>query len=406
MDTHSDKASEIFLDFLLKLLKRRKFIFFTTLLGLILSIVIALILPKYYIAYSSIKGASSSSLNVGNLLKSSGAFASLGSLADFAMPSSGGGEINYLTALLNSQTVQDSIIKKFKLLERYRVEKIEDAREVLKGNTVITPNILAEIITLGIYDKDPAFATQLTEYYIEMLNKVYTNVNAQAAKNSREHLENRYRQTFHDISVLEDSMEHFQEKYRVYSIDAQTQAAIKSAAELKSELVLKEIDLGIKEKMFDKDSPEIKQLKIQIAEINKSFNEMIDGTQSKEQNIFIPFSKTPELALKYVRLYREIQIQTELLKIVVTLLEQAKIQEKRETPSILVIDKAIIPTKKAKPLRFVIAFVGFFGSFVFSIAIVLILEHVENIKVLSPQKYQKILTIYTTLKQDFHIKKR
>ena len=327
----------------------------------------------------------------------------LGALANFALPQ-GGGQIDYLVAIINSRLVQDAVIEKFNLKLRYKTEAIEDTREALKGHTVIVRNVLAEIVSIGSDDEDPKVAADLTNSFVDLLNKAYTDLNSQVGKNSREHLEIRYNQTKLYLSTLEDSLRTFEEKYGVYNITAQTEAAIKSAASLKSEITLKEIELGVKEKMFDSEAPDIVRLKLETAQMNKSFDEMIHGDDKKlSENIFIPFAKAPSLGLVYLRLFREIEIQTELVKVLLPLLEQARLQEKRETPSLLVIDRGMVPEKKSKPFRSLIVLIGFVAFLSVSCVAVMMVEHLQNVKVKNPERYGKIEMIYNTIIVDLQV---
>ncbi len=398
--------TQAMLDFLVALLKWRKFIFGVTIVGTILAIIIAFLIPKTYITVATVRGAPSGGLNVGSLLQSSGGLSGLGALGSLAMPQSGG-QSDYLIAILESRLVQDAMIEKFDLKRRYKTDKIEDTRDALKGNTVIGRNVFAEIVSIGVYDEDPRVAADLTNFYVEMLNKVYTEINSQTARNNRENLEIRYNQTRLSLSLLEDSLRTFQEEHGVYSISAQTEAAVKSAASLKSELLLKEVELGVKRKVLGSDSPEITRLVVEIDQLNKAFNEMITGGGgSKKGDIFIPFAETPSVGLSYARLFRDVQIQTELEKVLLPLLEQARLQEQRETPSIAVIDKGVVPTKKSKPPRMLIALIGLLSSFILSSVVALMVEHLHNVKATNPERYEKIELIYDTIARDVRFWRR
>lgn len=59
----------------------------------------------------------------------------------------------------------------------------------------------------------------------------------------------------------------------------------------------------------------------------------------------------PEIVLNYLRLKRNVEIQNKILTTLIPLLEQARIEEKRETPSVLVLDPPAVPDKKVKPKR-------------------------------------------------------
>ena len=55
--------------------------------------------------------------------------------------------------------------------------------------------------------------------------------------------------------------------------------------------------------------------------------------------------------MNFLRLKREVEIQNKILTFIIPMLEQAKIEEKKETPTILIIDSPQVPDYKIKPKR-------------------------------------------------------
>ncbi len=386
------------LDFLINILKWKNLIIIFTFVGAVASVVIALVLPLQYITMASVRGAGGGeSFNISSLMKSTGGGMNLGSLLDVAVPGRSG-ETDYYIAILKSRTVLDSMIYRFDLIDRYEVKKIEDARDKLKSNTELNRDNPAEIVFIGVHDKEPEIAFKMTSYYVELLNSIYSRLTSEAARNTRIHLEERYLETLKELTLVEDSLRIFQEKFGVYDIYLQTEAAIKSASTLKTNLILKEVEYQIKKINLGENSPEVNIIKKEIEELNKNYNKLITGNNySTSTDIFIPFKNTPELGLRYFRLYRDVQIYNELIKVLIPLLEQSKIQELRETPSLLVIDHPVVPSKKSKPKRMIIVLLGtsffFFVGFLYAF----IRENLNNVREKDPERYSKIQAIYKSL---------
>ena len=55
--------------------------------------------------------------------------------------------------------------------------------------------------------------------------------------------------------------------------------------------------------------------------------------------------------MTFIRLQRDIEIQGKILTFVLPIYEQAKIEEKRETPTVLILDNPTIADRKTKPKR-------------------------------------------------------
>ena len=74
----------------------------------------------------------------------------------------------------------------------------------------------------------------------------------------------------------------------------------------------------------------------------------------------------PNIAIQYLRTYREVEIQQSILEIVMPMFEQAKVEEQKSIPTIMLIDKAVAPELKYSPKRSVIILgLLFFFSFLF-----------------------------------------
>ncbi len=406
MQTPDPNAKQSIFDILLQFLKWRWVILKFTLGGTVLAVAIALLWPKEYLSFCSFRGPSGGGSQLGSLMRSSGALASLGPLADFAMPQ-GGGQTDYLLAILNSHTVLDGMIDKFDLRHRYGLKTIEDVREALKSRTEIRRDALAELVAVGVYDEDSVVATDMSNSYVGFANKLFTAMNSQAARNNREEIERRYDQVMKELKDVEDSLRSFQETHGVYEITTQTDAAIQSAAALQAQITQKEIELGVKERTLGSESPEVSTLILELSQLRKRLEGMVRPQgRPKAGQLFIPFDEVPSVGLTYLRLFRQVQIHSELIKALVPMLEQAKLQEKRESPSLVVMDKALVPEKKSRPLRFLIVLIGMFGSFALVCLYVLLVEHLERVQVRNPQRYGQLKMLYQTLAQDVTFWKR
>lgn len=382
------------------ILRWRKFFYKFVGIGTVLTIIGVFFIPNEYITFTTVKGNGSSGLDLGKMMQSSGALGSLGALADIAMPS-GGGQVDYLVALLNSKAIQDSVINRFHLKEYYRTDKVEETREELKTNTVINKNVQAELLSIGVFHEAPDTAVQISEYYVTVLNQLYTSINEQSARNNREHLENRYFETMTELSKYEDSLKIFQQKFGVFDIETQTNAAIKATAEIKTHILLKEVEMGVKQSVYGANAEEVKLIASEVRQLNKKMEELFNGnTDPGISTVFIPFKSAPDLGLHYVRLYRNVKIYNELIKVIVPMLEQARLQEKRESPSIVIVDKATMPEKKAKPKRGIIVLLVFFGLVSLAAGYIFVEEHAQNIKRIDPDRFQRMQHFTSTLTGD------
>jgi capsule polysaccharide export protein KpsE/RkpR len=73
--------------------------------------------------------------------------------------------------------------------------------------------------------------------------------------------------------------------------------------------------------------------------------------------VLLPFKNLPELSMEYLRDFRELEIQQKILEVTLPLYEQAKVEEQKSIPTIMVLDKAVPPQIKNAPKRATITIV-------------------------------------------------
>ena len=122
-----------------------------------------------------------------------GAAALLGQLGGLGGLVGGAAGINTPTdqylAYLESNTLRDELIEKFKLRERYEAKYQQDARNGLKNNVKATADKKSGLILIEVDDKDPKFAADLANAYVEALSHMIGQLALKEAKVKRELLE-------------------------------------------------------------------------------------------------------------------------------------------------------------------------------------------------------------------------
>jgi uncharacterized protein involved in exopolysaccharide biosynthesis len=374
---------ESLLDVVTILAEHRKFIVRFVLIATLLTAVITFLCPKWYRSTASVFPAEQTSLfpgleGVSSLVKTlSGGGKKIG-------PLGGPSEADRFIAILKSDRVVSAMIAKFGLVNVYDYASssypMEKTAQELLDNTVVKVEDEGNM-TVSVYDKDPARAAEMANYYVELLNQTNSELQVQNARGNREFIEQRYSKNLDDLKTAEEAMKGFQLKHGVVAVPEQTQASIKAGAELYARLAAKEIELNVLRRQFSEDHPGVAGAKIEIDEIRKKLDDMNSGTykSADEVKILVPFRQVPGLATEYVRLYRDLQIQNKILEFITPLYEQAKIEEKRNTPSVVILDKAGIPERKAKPKILMFTLLGFVISLVVAVAGVFLVEAVRRL---------------------------
>ncbi len=397
-----------FVSFLLILVKFRKFLFwfvFTITLG---ATTFALLSEKWFKSTASVLPAERTDFlgalsGISSLFKGISASGGLSALT-------GNSETDRYVAILESSTVLDSIITEFNLRKVYDLEDTYYYKtvEMLVSNSEIETQDEGNL-TISVYDTSPQRAADIANFYVQLLNDINTDLSIRNAKANRGFIENRYLQNVSDIDSLEKAMKIFQEKFGVIAVPEQIEASVKSMAEIYSAFTLKEIELNVLKRTYKSDSPILKSIEIEVDEFRKKLNSLTVGDQKFGNNInlLIPFNKAPELANKYLKIYRNLEIQYKILEFITPLYEQAKVEEVRNTPSVIILDKANPAERKSKPKASLYGLLSLVLSITLSLIIITFLELFDNLKVNNKKSYDNIFNpIKADLRKIFFLSKK
>lgn len=269
------------------------------------------------------------------------------------------------TAILNSRRLREALIKQFDLINVYNVNYIEDALDELENNFYVESDKKNGTITIAFrYANDPEKAAEISNFAVMKLDEINRELSTEQARFSRAFIEQRYNSAKKDLRNAEDSLNAFQNKFGIISLPDQTKAAIEAAANLQAQIVLVETEYRVKKNTLGENHPDIIRLETQLHELKNTKNQMEYG--GIDLSVFIPFKNTPDLGLRYLRFYREVQINGKILELLVPQYEQAKIQEAKDTPTLLVLDKAVAADYSIKPKKKItVIMAGFITALIF-----------------------------------------
>jgi uncharacterized protein involved in exopolysaccharide biosynthesis len=293
--------------------------------------------------------------------------------------------------------VLNAVIQKFDLVRVYDITEYPIENTVKELLTNVDSKVEDEgNITIIVYDKDPQRAADMANYFVEMLNKTNTELQGQNARGNRQFIEERYKKNLTDLAKAEDSLKSFQKRYGVVALPEQTEASIKAAAEITGQLALKEVQANVLRRTQSADNPTVIATQIEIDELRNKLSQMNKGTNipQNEMKVFVPFSKMPDLGGEYIRWFRDVEIQYKILQFITPLFEQAKVEEQRQTPSVIVLDKAFPAERKAKPKISLYTLIAFVISSLLSLSIVFLLEWLKRLRELDPNRFDTIINYF------------
>ena len=315
----------------------------------LLAAIVSFILPKTYTATARILPPKDQSSG-GLAAALSGQFGGLAALAGSAL--GGATNADLMVGMLQSRAVTDRILDQFNLQEVYDTEYRVDARKKLLDNLDASVDKKSGILTVEVDDHDPERAANMANAFVDQLDQLSRHLNLTEASRQRVFLEGRLVQVNKDLANAEDTLRAFQEEHGAIQVDEQAKSMIDLLGELKGQLMAAQVELGVTQRFASGNNPDVDRLKTQIRELRARIHDMEQGQEQRPSgDIFLPTQKIPDLGLRYGRLLRDVKVQETIYELLTQQYEMAKMQEAKDSPTIQILDKAVVPEKKSKPRR-------------------------------------------------------
>lgn len=351
--------------------KRRKLILSVTAISLLLSVVISLCLPVYYMASASVMPPQQDDTGAGIQTK-----IGLGALTGGLLGSKSQSDL--WVGILKSSSVSDSIIERFKLKEVYNTETNDNTRKVLRSMISVSKS-KEDIVTVSVEDKNPERAATMANAFIEELDRVNRGAVMNSGQRMRSFVEKRLTETKAELSKTEEALKSFQLINKAVKLDDQSKAIIETISIVKGQLMAKEVELETMFSYATPTNPAVQLLKTEIDSLKVKLKELEQGNNLPDKkDIFIPTDKIPVLSFEYARILRDAKVQETVFELLTQQYEMARIQEAKDSPTVQVLDIAKVPEIKSRPKRkFVVLFLTAAGFFV-SVFWIFFQEYVKN----------------------------
>jgi tyrosine-protein kinase Etk/Wzc len=270
--------------------------------------------------------------------------ASLGALGGLAGAAAGiKSPVDQYIAFLKSVSVQDALIERFKLSERYETKFKTDARKELTANVRIVSG-KDGLISLEADDKEPKFAADLANAHVEELRNLLGRLAVTEAQQRRMFFEKQLQLTKENLAKAELALKSSGINSSV--LKSSPSSAVEAVARLKAGMSVQEVKLGSMRNYLTESAPEFKQALNELASLKTQL-----VLAEKEE-------PAAQGASDYVSRYREFKYQETMFELFVKQFELAKVDESREGAVIQVLDVAAPPERKAKPKKAMIAIIS------------------------------------------------
>ena len=251
--------------------------------------------------------------------------------------------------MLKSRTVADNLIQKFGLIKVYDAEYPSMARKRLERETVILAG-KDGIVTIEVDDKDPKRAAELANAYVDELLKISQVLAVTEAAQRRLFFERQFAQAKENLANAEVLARQALQQGGLVKVDDQGRTLVEATARIRVLISVKEVQIGAMRAFATDRNPDLRLAQQELDSLRRELAKMEGtGTAAKSAG-----NASGGQGMDSLRLLRDVKYREVIFEALARQYEIAKIDEAKDSAVVQVMDKAVEPDRKSKPVRSVI----------------------------------------------------
>jgi tyrosine-protein kinase Etk/Wzc len=314
--------------------QRGRVVLVTVVAGL-LGLLLAFVLPKWYRASAVILPPEEGDLatNLAGMSLALSKFPALGEFGEYTTPA------DIYKAILKSRTVQSEVVDRFDLMRVYRQKSRENTLRMFGKHTSVK---LAIDGTIGVTveDRDPKRAAAMAMAMLDALDHYNIEKRNTQAHRTRLFLQQRVASTDSLLRLSESALRHYQETHHTAAPIALNPGDFAGAANLMARRSMLEMRLGVLRGYLRENNEQVVQTRSELSQLERQIGTL------------------PTLQTELARLIRDNKVQEQIYLLLTAELEQARVQELRNTPTVSVLDPPVPPERHSRPRKSLFAVVA------------------------------------------------
>jgi uncharacterized protein involved in exopolysaccharide biosynthesis len=339
LQTAEDVDEVSLLDLLLVMAENARLLIFGPLIAGLVGLGIAFLIPPTFTATARILAPQQQQSSAAMLASQLGALGGLAGAAALTIKN----PADTYVALAKSRTVADRIIDRFNLMDVYKLGFRQDVRKELEKATRVATG-KDGLITIEVDDSDAKRAADLANAYIEELSKLTGALSITEAQQRRAFFEKQLQQAQGQLKKAESALGQVGAGEAL--IKSAPQALVEGIARLKAQVTAQEIRISTMRGYLTESSPEFQLAQRELDSLRAQLSQAERNQPAKG----MPGSD-------YLNRFRDFKYQETLFDLMAKQYELARLDEAREGAVIQVVDAAVVPERKSKPMRGMIAVV-------------------------------------------------
>ena len=273
-------------------------------------------------------------------------------------------------AMLRSRTLADYLNQRLSLMTRWEIntkypsqfyERLERVTRISSGKD--------GVITLEVQDKDPKFAAELANAYVDELVKFSSVLAVTEGAQRRLFFEQQLALAKDNLASMEIAARRALEAGGLSKVDEEGRTMIEASARLRGQITVKEVQIAAMRSYAADGNPELRFAQQELDSMRDKLRKL-EG----EGRADAPGREANGRASESLRLLREYKYRETIMELLAKQYELAKIDEAKNPSLIQVLDKAIEPDQRSAPRRTRIVLISAFLAFFVAILWVIVRE--------------------------------
>jgi tyrosine-protein kinase Etk/Wzc len=286
----------------------------------------------------------------------------------------------FLLMVLQSRTFLDKIGEEFGVDRKYGIPPQHKSRlrKILLGNLRFQNNPATASITISYTDIDPVFARNITNRMVALLSEWYSENMGSSKQQQRRLLEEKIAEVKAYIEKLVARQDELQKKYGALTAQDLGASQASALAALRSQLILKEIDIKNYANVSSAEDPKMQQLQEERQNIVNQISRMQQGMPATSDSTASRTS-LPDVQTEFNNLTLELDVQRKIDSTLSHQYEVLKLTSDTEPP-FQVMELAETPDAKSGPQRTSIIVEVVAIAFVVSLALAFLLNGISQLR--------------------------
>jgi uncharacterized protein involved in exopolysaccharide biosynthesis len=274
--------------------------------------------------------------------------------------------------VLNSRIVVDQLIEEFDIVHRYNLRESDktSARNAVLGSAEFNYTKSSGMLTISYEATDPEYARDMANRMVELLNEWFVSKGGTSKLKQKNMLEQKIAEVSTEIAKLEVQVRDFQREYGVLSVDELASSQSKVLADLRAQLVIKEIEIRNYTQFTKIEDTHLMRL--------RSEHDNIEGLIKQNEKQFAGLD-LPALSLQFARLKMALDIQRRIFESMSQQYEITKLTLESE-PVFQILELPEVPDRKSSPKRSMICEVTVLLALIGSVLFAFLLNMINRIR--------------------------